>query len=183
MMISQEHLNRQFQAVFNAYYNSLCNYAFHYVKNADTSEDLVQETFLKIWQDRRELILSDTIRYYLFTAVRNNSITYLRQEKNTGLLPWGGQDISAEPVRRGEVESQEEYEWLLNKAIDRLPPKCREVFLLSRIGKLTYKQIAVNLDISVKTVENQMSKALKMMRQFLKEKGIYMAFLIAGFFS
>lgn len=183
MMIPQEHLHRQFQAVFNAYYNSLCNYAFHYVKNAAISEDLVQEIFLKIWQDRPELILSDSIRFYLFTAVRNNAISHLRREKNTGLLRWDEQDVREVPERRGEVDSQEEFEWLLQKAIDRLPPKCREVFLLSRISKLTYKQIAASLDISVKTVENQLGKALKMTRLFLKEKGIYMAFFVAGFFS
>lgn len=180
MSIPQEHLYRQFQIVFNAYYNSLCNYAFTFVKNEDTSEDIVQDIFMKIWEGRRELIMEASIRYYLFTAVRNNSITHLRQQKNTG--EWNGEDIPDEPAAEKEQGSDRDYRLLLQKGIDRLPPKCREVFLLSRFSNMTYKQIAASLDISVKTVENQLGKALKNLRVFLKEEGIYLVGLVFGFF-
>ena len=82
-----------------------------------------------------------------------------------------------------DAGSYMDYEGLLEKAIGRLPPKCREVFVLSRFSNMTYKQIAASLNISVKTVENQLGKALKIMRLFLKEKGIYFVYLVAGFFS
>jgi RNA polymerase sigma-70 factor (family 1) len=181
MTISEEHLYRQFQTVFNTYYNSLCNYAFTFVKNEDTSEDIVQEIFIKIWEGRRELLLEEGVRYYLFTAVRNNCITWLRQKKNTGTVEWN-EDLLNEPVPEKEMGGFEDYELLLQKAIDRLPPKCREAFLLSRFSNMTYKQIGASLGISVKTVENQLGKALKILRAFLKEKGIYLVGPLIGFF-
>jgi RNA polymerase sigma-70 factor (ECF subfamily) len=180
MSIPQEHLYRQFQVVFNACYNSLCNYAFTFVKDKDTSEDIVQDIFMKIWAGRRDLIMEDSVRYYLFTAVRNNCITHLRQQKNTGTREWNEEEIRDQPAP--EQEDGKDYRLLLQKGIDHLPPKCREVFLLSRFSNMTYKQIAASLNISVKTVENQLGKALKSLRVFLKEEGIYFVGLLAGFF-
>src|SRR5882757_842106 len=184
MTIPEEHLYRQFQTVFNAYYNSLCNYAFTFVKNEDTSEDIVQEVFMRIWEGRRELLLEDAVRYYLFTAVRNNSITWLRQKKNTGMVEWNEENSLHEAVPEKERGSDRDYELLLQEGIGLLPPKCREAFLLSRLSNMTYKQIAASLGISVKTVENQLGKALKILRAFLKEKGIYLVGpgLFIGFF-
>jgi len=184
MTIPEEQLYQQFQTVFNTYYNSLCNYAFTFVKNEDTSEDIVQEVFMKIWEGRRELLLEEAVRYYLFTAVRNNSITWLRQKKNTGVVEWNEENSPNESVPEKEMGSDRDYELLLQKGIDRLPPKCREVFLLSRLSNMTYKQIGASLGISVKTVENQLGKALKILRAFLKEKGISLvgSGLFIGFF-
>jgi RNA polymerase sigma-70 factor (family 1) len=180
MNISQEHLYGRFQAVFTTYYNSLCNYAFTFVKDKDVSEDIVQELFMKIWEGRRELILQDSVRYYLFTAVRNNSISYIRKQKNTE--EWNGEEIPDEVIPEKEGRSEEEYRQLLQKGIDRLPPKCREIFLLSRFSNMTYKQIAGSLNISVKTVENQLGKALKSLRGFLKKEGLYLVGPLIGFF-
>ena len=179
MSISQEHLYGRFQAVFTTHYNSLCNYAFTFVKDKDASEDIVQELFMKIWESRRELIMEDSVRYYLFTAVRNNSISYIRKQKNTE--EWNGEEIPDEVTPEKEGRS-EEYRWLLQKGIDRLPPKCKEIFLLSRFSNMTYKQIAASLNISVKTVENQLGKALKSLRVFLKKEGLYLVGPLIGFF-
>lgn len=181
MDIPQAHQYQQFQTDFNAYYNSLCNYALTFVKNTDTSEDIVQEIFTRIWEDRRDLIGKDAIRYYLFTAVRNNCITHLRKEKKTGAVKWDDQDTGDEPP--DETGSHLDFRPLLQTAIDRLPPKCREVFLLSRFSNMTYKQIAASLGISEKTVENQIGKALKTLRAFLKGKGIFLAWLLLNFLS
>jgi RNA polymerase sigma-70 factor (ECF subfamily) len=169
----QEHLYRQFKTVFHTYYNSLCNYAFTFVKNEDASEDIVQEVFMKIWEGRRDLLMEDSVRYYLFTAVRNNSITWLRQKKNSAITAWDGEEIFNEPAPERNREEPDQR-LMLQSAIGRLPPKCREVFLLSRLSGLTYKEIAASLGISVKTVENQLGKALKIIRVFLKEKGVYL---------
>lgn len=73
----------QFQKVFEEYYNPLCNYAFTFLKDLSSSEDVVQELFVKVWEKRQDLITSDTIRFYLFTAVRNNSLTFLQREKKS----------------------------------------------------------------------------------------------------
>jgi RNA polymerase sigma-70 factor (ECF subfamily) len=171
-MISPEtDLYRQFQVVFRTYYNLLCNYAFTFTKDADASEDLVQDLFIKIWEQRRGLLKEGSIRYYLFTAVRNNCITWLRREKRSATVQLTGYEtISATTDYPDELMDEEKDEkLLLEQAIAQLPPKCKEIFLLSRFGKLSYKEIATDLDISPKTVENQLGKAFKILRAFLKE--------------
>ena len=174
MIFPENDLYRQFQLVFRTYYNLLCNYAFTFTKDEDASEDLVQDLFIKIWEQRRGLLKEASIRYYLFTAVRNNCITWLRREKQSATIQLTGYEtISTTTDYPGELMDEEKDEKiLLEQAIAQLPPKCKEIFLLSRFGKLSYKEIATNLDISPKTVENQLGKALKMLRAFLKESGV-----------
>ena len=176
---------RQFQVVFRTYYNLLCNYAFTFTKDADASEDLVQDLFIKIWEQRRGLLKEASIRYYLFTAVRNNCITWLRREKQSATVQLTGYEtISATmDYPDGPMDEERDEKILLEQAIARLPPKCKEVFLLSRFGKLSYKEIATNLDISPKTVENQLGKALKMLRAFLKESGVCMTLALIAIFG
>jgi len=186
MDLTKELYYRRFQALFADYYSPLCNYALTFVKSAEVSEDIVQEVFTRIWESRREVILEDSARFYLFTAVRNNCITHLRKEKKTGLVEWTDQEIvyeeSPQPVK--EPDQEINYELLLQEGIDRLPPKCREIFVLSRLSNMKYKEIAESLGISIKTVENQLGKALKLMRLLFREKGIYMyvtLFLVSFF--
>lgn len=182
MNIPREHLYGPFEVVFKTYYNSLCNYAFTFVKSTDLSEDIVQETFVRIWEDRPELIPSDGFRYYLFTAVRNNCISHLRRKKHQR-VEWKEEDfVDPAAVFLKETEGETDRMSILDKAIGSLPPKCREVFLLSRISNMTYKEIAQSLGISVKTVENQLGKALKIMRGFLKEKGIVIIWALLNYF-
>jgi len=181
----------QFQTVFRAWYSPLCNYAVTFTKDPDVSEDIVQDLFVKIWEQRRELLTETSIRYYLFTAVRNNCITWLRREKQQIILPFSddqAMDLAADeqyPVDGGPAKTRTPSKTevdemtLLEEAIDRLPPKCREVFLLSRFSKLSYKEIAASLDISPKTVENQLSKALRLLRACLKANGVGLALILA----
>lgn len=211
----------QFQAVFRAWYSPLCNYAVTFTKDPDVSEDIVQDLFVKIWEQRRGLLTETSIRYYLFTAVRNNCITWLRREKQQVIVPFsddqatdlaadeqypgegyqGGNSYSRGPGSVGGAGSgsaggsgspgpgksvglrggggEKDEMTLLQEGIDRLPPKCREVFLLSRFSKLSYKEIASSLDISPKTVENQLSKALRLLRAYLKANGVGLALILA----
>jgi RNA polymerase sigma-70 factor (ECF subfamily) len=185
MDLASEQYYQRFQTVFSDYYSPLCSYAFTFVKSTDTSEDIVQEVFTRIWENRKDLIGTNAIRFYLFAAVRNNCITHLRREKKTGTLSWDDQTAyydQAIPAK--EKDSHTDHELLLGKAIALLPPKCREVFILSRLSHMKYQEIADTLGISIKTVENQLSKALKIMRIFLKEHGIYLVGgMLAAFFS
>ncbi|MBN8853067.1 MAG: hypothetical protein BGO55_13965 [Sphingobacteriales bacterium 50-39] len=166
-----------FQQAFETWYGTLCNYAYSYVRDRNACEDIVQEVFTRIWEDRPQLIGTEGIRYYLFTAVRNNCISWLRQaKKHSAADPDGAQPVYIEHRRE-----QTEYRAMVRQAIDNLPPRCREVFLLSRFSNMTYKEIAGSLDISEKTVENQMTKALKLMRSFLKDHGVYLAWALTNF--
>lgn len=180
MNLADREQYQQFQDAFRTYYNQLCNYALTFTRDADVSEDLVQDLFIKIWESRRHLLSDSSIRYYLFTAIRNNCISWLRREKQLVIVPWTDQDAAAEPevYPKETPEPQKDEMVVLQQAVGLLPPKCREVFLLSRFSNLSYKEIATELNISQKTVENQLSKALKIIRAFLKQSRIYLMALI-----
>lgn len=157
-----------FQEVFHAHYDNLCQYACTILKDADEVEDIVQSMFIKIWEKRAELHIQSTIRSYLFKAVYHQCINQLghrsvriRHQKHT------------EYTMRSEAQHPEvfphELEDHVKAAITELPTQCRAIFLLSRYEELKYAEIAGQLGISVNTVENQISKALKILRIKLKD--------------
>lgn len=170
---------QQFQKIFELHYNALCNYAYSFIKDVSSCEDIVQEVFVKIWEKKKDIITSDAVRFYLFTAVRNNCLTYLQREKRAGIVELNDLNMMDENVTMpGEVKTEVDYASQLKVAMDQLPQKCREVFELSRISKQSYKEIADTLDISVKTVENQIGKALKILRAHLQKQNVLIILLI-----
>ncbi len=179
MTAENEQRYAQFKLVFEEYYVALGNFAYTYTKDKTASEDIVQEIFLRIWEKRPDLIGSSSIRFYLFTAVRNNCLTHLEQSKKILSLDSVSLEnrVDINPADKQEDPPADRMA-LIQKAISLLPPKCREVFLLSRIGSLSYKEIAKSLGISVKTVDNQIGKALKILRSVLKEHKYF--FLLGG---
>jgi RNA polymerase sigma-70 factor (ECF subfamily) len=172
----------QFHEVFHKYYASLCSYAHSLIDDLDTAEDIVQDCFVKIWDKKKELVGSDNIRFYLFTAVRNNSLTHLSNQKKKGFaaLPEDYRLADLHQVETEEKEEEKDYRALIQDALQLLPPKCREVFILCRISSLSYQEVAKTLGISVKTVENQMGKAIRIVRKFAKENKLY--FVLLGLF-
>lgn len=170
-MQEPEQLYRLFQETFYKYYEPLCKYAFTIVKEPHSCEDIVQETFLRIWEKKQNLIGSEELTWYMYTAIRNNCLSFLEKKQKTVLGEVDSQEITDTPGERPLPTAKEaDYETLLKEALTNLPPKCREVFVLSRVSNLTYKQIGDSLGISIKTVENQMGKALKILRAYLKQK-------------
>lgn len=160
---------KQFQQVFEQHYNPLCKYAFSFIKEKDICEDIVQDVFARIWETRRDLVVIDGIKFYLFKAVRNNCLTYLRREQRLPVSSLNEMEDTW-PVAGTEIDYGDgiNYKALLGKGIDQLPPKCKEVFLLSHLGDLSNQQVADNLGISIKTVNNQLWKALKFLKNFAK---------------
>ena len=157
-----------FQEVFHAYYENLCQYAFTILKDADEVEDIVQSMFIKIWEKRAELQIQSTIRAYLFKAVYHQCINHLEHRsvklKHQKHTQYRMQSESQSPeVFPNELEDH------VKAAIMELPPQCRTIFMLSRYEELRYAEIAGQLGISVNTVENQVSKALKILRARLKD--------------
>lgn len=169
-----------FQEVFYRFYKPLCQYAGSIVQEPHACEDIVQEIFLKIWEKKQELLPKEEIRFYLFRAVHNNCLTFLEKNKKNAFSPLTGlENTGMDEVLPGTRRMPEpDINSLVAEALNRLPPKCREVFLLSRVSKLTYQQVAATLGISVKTVENQMGKAIGVMRNFVKEKKVYTTALL-----
>lgn len=157
---------KHFKQLFFELYKPLCNHAYKYLNDRDESEDVVQELMIKIWETRKDLLSDKSLKYYLYVAVKNRCISILR--KNIYMLDIDEMSIDiVEEVT--ETKPLIDANELIENAFKGISPKCLEIFKLSRIEKLSYKQIAEKLEISVKTVENQMGKAIKHIREFIKQ--------------
>ncbi len=176
-----DHTEQAFKELFSREYGNLCQYAYSYLKEEHMAEDVVQETFVRIWETKRDLIGKPEIRFYLATAVRNNAISVLRKQtaSQTRYV-----DETPEPApelfhtRREQLEQEASRNERIAAALNTLPPKCREVFLLVKMQGLSYRQVADTLGISVKTVENQMGKALRLVRDCQKLVTVLIATLL-----
>ena len=157
-----------FERFFKAHYQPLCGFALSYVKDPDAAEDVVQQTFFTIWQKRENLTLSQSLKSYVYTSVRNTCLNKIKAQKVRD-------DFGAESLRQAdEADAQDplhamELSERIQQAIDTMPPERQKIFLLSRHEGLKYKEIAEQLGKSIKTVENQMGKALKYMREELAD--------------
>jgi RNA polymerase sigma-70 factor (ECF subfamily) len=161
-----------FERLFRSYYASLCDYAQKFVKNPQAAEDQVQEVFVKIWEIRKDWNPQGTIKAYLYTAVRNQSLNYLKHKKIVD--EWKQKEaLSDTPIPFSPTEKRANFEEMnkwLQEAIQKLPEKRREIFELSRNHGLTYMEISKTLGISVKTVETQMGRSLRHLRNWLKQR-------------
>ena len=161
---------RALEIVFRAHYSGMASFVQRFVRSPDVAEELVQDLFLKLWTKREQLSEIETFRTYLYRAARNQALNWLRRQKLE--RRWqdehAGEEEAITTETADEDASEHEGAAAVRSAIDRLPPRCREVFLLSRDGGLTYAEIARTLDISVKTVETQMGRALKSLRVALQ---------------
>lgn len=155
-----------FRQLFLQFYDPLCKYAFTLTTDKDASEDLVQDVFTRIWEKHRDTIQSPNIRAYLYKAVRNSAFSYLGKTKVYSL---SDEEETIAWEEETDNHNITRYRELLQQAIDHLPDKCREIFLLSRSGHLSNQDIADNLGISIKTVNNQTWKAMKLLKAFVSK--------------
>ena len=155
------------EGLFRLHYRALCGSALGYVKDTARAEDIVQELFAKLWQERAKLEFKTSPKAYLFTAVRNRCLHALA---GTNRLRPLNEELDQVPQeeQRGEDEHAERSARVL-AAIEGLPPERRKVFRMGRNEGLKYHEIAERVGLSVKTVENQMGKALKTMREELAD--------------
>jgi len=176
-MPANTELYATFEALFREHYNALANYAYSILKNKQNAEDVVQDVFVKLWQNTPGVITTAQVKFYLLTATKNNCISFLRKQSGKTFLQVEETNLPAqadEPARR----EPQDIAAIVNHALSQLPPQCLAIFKLSRFGKLTYQQIADELGLSVKTVENQMGKALRIMRDYAKQNNISFALLL-----
>jgi len=161
---------KAFETIFRTYYQDLCNYAYQYFHDKDTVEEIVQDLFFKLWSKKETLNIRSSLRSYLYKAVYNNSMLYLREKNARNLVYEIGDDIEQNLIDEPDIPIQtKELDQIINQTIVSMPPKVRQIFELSRQEGLRYKDIAEKLSISVKTVEANMSKALKLFRENLKK--------------
>ncbi len=157
-----------YEFVFRKYYIPLCRFCLKFVRVEEVSEEVVQEVFVYIWERRAAIEFTSSLQAYLYAAVKNRSINYIRSQvtREQHLAAYTErQDLVVSP-KQDHVD-REELIILVRQAIDSLPDKCKHIFSLSRDAGLTYQEIAHELGISPKTVEAQMSIALKKLRSFV----------------
>ena len=165
---------RAFERGFRRHYEALCRFARGYVDRLSVAEDLVQEVFLDVWTERRRLKdVERSLKAYLYGMTRHRALKHLRRERVRTEGAARG-DLrravpAAVPDEADDALHHEELERRAQQAIDALPERRRQIFLLSRRHEMTYAEIAEALDISVKTVETQMSRALRFLRERLKD--------------
>lgn len=161
---------RIFEEIFRKYYQSLCNYANSILKEMDEAEEVVQNLFLSIWEKRSDLEINISLKSYLYRAVHNhclNRIKHLKVREEYQQYAVNFYDASYESVSQTVMKN--ELETKIEEAIKKLPEQCRLIFRMSRFEELKYHEIAEQLELSPKTVENQIGKALKILRVELAE--------------
>ena len=156
-----------FEQIFREQYRPLCAFARQYLKDPEKGEDLVQDLFFRLWQDRDKVSVTTSVKAYLFASVRNRCLNALAVQSRMRPLDEEADDRSSD-----EVVSEDERTHRLARvqaAIEALPEERGRIFKLSRYEGLKYHEIAERLGISAKTVENQMGRALKTLREDLKD--------------
>src|SRR5512133_3717834 len=152
----------QFESLFRSSYVSLVRYAKTLIKDHDAAEEIVQDLFVRIWQDKEKLNIESSLNGYLFRAVHNRCLHYIEHlkvvEKYTGSQMTRDQEFADTPA---EVYQYIELQDRIARVLENLPERCGRIFCMNRFDGLKYAEIALQLGISVKTVEADMGKALK----------------------
>jgi RNA polymerase sigma-70 factor, ECF subfamily len=174
--------NRNFNCLFDELYTPLCQFCMRLVNDANIAEDIVQEQFVYLWENWQRLATIFSIKSYLYKAVKNRSINHLKKQfsENRFLQFHEVIDISQERTQASanDLLENEELEKLLEKAIESLPLRCRTIFNMKRFAEMSNKEIAESLDISIKTVEAQMTIAIKKLIAFMSINWCLLVFLL-----
>jgi RNA polymerase sigma-70 factor, ECF subfamily len=167
------------QAIFMAYHGDLCRVAYRILRDRDFAKDIVQDVFLKIWIRRASLDIESSLSAYLKRAVVNTSINALRQHRN--VVSAESDSMAESSVMKAadadETHNLNELNAMANRAIDNLPARTRAVFQLIRLEGMSYREVSRHLDISEKAVEKEMMKALRLLREALKDYLVVLLFL------
>lgn len=156
------------ESMFNEYFEKLCRYAFTILRNQEEAEEIVQRLFIKIWEKRKTIEMQE-VQAYLYQSTKNFCLNEIKRVKIKTADYLEINEQSHNSVEPDESIISSELKEKIEESMRTLPEKCQAVFRLSRMKNLSYKEIADELNISVKTVENHMGKALKLMRVELSE--------------
>ena len=158
-----------FAQIYKMYFSGLCDFTFYMTQDADIAKELVQDTFLAIWEQRQNWSPLGSIRSYLYKAVKNRSLDFLKHQKVVRKYEKNNPHTEEGDRQQDDQLAQQELASAIDKEIDRLPEKCRMIFIMSRQQGLTYSEIAEVQGISIKTVETQIGRALKKLREALRD--------------
>lgn len=157
---------RAFEKIFKKLYQPLFQSSLKLVASHETAEEIVDDVFVNLWRNRKKIEIQISFGAYLKTAVRNRSLDYLRNVKRTHNCSLDyATHVACQQADAQEVIAYHELRLRMEEAIEKLPHQCRTIFLLNRDQSLKYKEIAQRLNISIKTVDTQMTRARKYLRQ------------------
>lgn len=164
-----------FEQIYHTHYTGMFRYAFTILRDEEESRDMVQNVFSKLWEKKDELDIKGDVKYYLFRSVRNECLNHIDKSKvrvkhHTSYEKENS--VDEKPYADEHTLDDAAIAKKIELVMELMPPQCKEVFLKSRIEELKYAEIAEQMNISVKTVEAHMSKALKIIRQAI---GVFVA--------
>jgi RNA polymerase sigma-70 factor (ECF subfamily) len=161
----------QFESLFRSSYVSLVRYAKTLIKDHDTAEEIVQDLFFRLWQDKEKIKIESSLNGYLFRSVHNKCLHYIEHnrvvERHTEEMSYRQTDNQESP---SDILNYKELQARIARILERLPERCGKIFYMSRFEGLKYTEIAEKLSVSVKTVESNMGRALKEFRKELTEQ-------------
>lgn len=157
-----------FEFHFRNNYESLHRYAYTLVRDSDTAKDIVQQVFIMLWEKRCDIKIQVSLKAYLYKSIYNRSINILTRDVKHQILTYEDLSSHTTPSPSQALEAVE-LQNKINRVIELLPPQCRQVFYKIREGGKTYSEVATEMNLSIKTVEAHMSKALKMLRDSLSK--------------
>lgn len=172
---------KAYNYLIDNYHHKLCVYANSLIRNIYNAEDIVQNVFVRIWERRGRLKPNHSIKSFLYKSVYNEFIDQYRKNQSLFTLEKTYFEVLNTVVLEEDSESLDRIITVVNKEIQNLPPKCKEVFMLSKHEGLTNIEIAEHLNVSIKTVEAQITKAFSILRSTMKEKVQGFLFLLFGF--
>lgn len=158
-----------FEQTFRAHFKALHAYACTILKDEATAEEMVQNVFYKLWEKKEQIQVQQSISAYLYKSVYYECLNYLKHTKVKSAYQAHAAYHQSENDNAADTTSMRELEKKLGEALQDLPEQCRTIFQMSRFEELKYREIAERLNISVKTVENQMGKALRILREKLAD--------------
>jgi len=158
----------QFESLFRSSYVSLVRYAKTLIKDHDTAEEIVQDLFVRLWQDKDKIKIKSSLNGYLFRSIHNRCLHYIEHNK---IVKRHAEDMSQRkyenPENPSDILHYKELQARIARILERLPERCGRIFYMNRFEGLTYNEIADKLSISIKTVESNMGRALKEFRKEL----------------
>ena len=172
-----ENSEKGFELLFKRYHTVLCNHATRYVWSKDIAQDIVSDVFFNLWKNQEFLSINTTYRAYLFGAVRNGCHNYLTRELSRKASLDEIENFDSKLLRPDQIVHFDELQTKIESIIAALPPQCKRVFLLNRLEGKKYSEIATELDLSIKTVEMHISKALSVLRTALKDEWLMLSVL------
>lgn len=170
MKVTRQFTRNDLKMLYDEYFESIRGFLYYKCGDVDLADDLVQETFIKVWNMRDEIKM-ETVKSLLYTIANNMLINHFNHQKVVREHQKSANPGSSSKADSPQFQMEEaEFEAKLNNAIAKLPEDCREVFLMNRIDKLKYAEIAERLNLSVKAIEKRMSKTIGLLKESLGMK-------------